>query len=311
MREPMNESENQPDLTPPFLSENQCIVGLTKHSRTGAHIVWMSLEGNDVTPVGAWKDEATAAPMVEETAHEFHRMVDAMDRAAPRHEGDAGFGHWSAFLSEMKGRSDADTTPFDDAQLAIIGENIAAMMEQKQAAPDAPDGFARVLLYSEAALQGSVMPRVRFAPMAMPPKRKGQNKTKQPPSIPSSPDNPSSTSPVPLAPVVPVAPIYLSYTDADGVAPFFQVLDGEAGLALVKASAPIMKRTATVLHTSGKAGDAPLEIVCVTDTAINQKQAEGISQQAINFAMETGLIPMQRADGHDEPKRGPQGFSPN
>ena len=114
----------------------------------------------------------------------------------------------------------------------------------------------------------------------------------------------------------PIAPIYLSYTDADGVAPFFQVLDGAAGFELVKAGAGIMKRVATVLHTSGKEGDAPLEIVCVTDAAISQAQAEAISQRAINFAMETGLVPMRRDEPRDRPMDKPEGgggygFSPN
>ncbi len=96
-----------------------------------------------------------------------------------------------------------------------------------------------------------------------------------------------------------IEPIYLSYTltstNADGVAPFFQTLDGADGFALVKASASVFNRVATVVHTRAR-DEAPIEIVCVTDNALDRATADQISQAAVNYAMETGSIPMQGAN---------------
>lgn len=167
-----------------LLSEEQSIVGVTRHNATGGYIVWVSLDGNDVTPVGAWKGEAVAGEMVQETADEFHRLVDAMDRAAetgspsqldqPNQAEEAGIKHWTAFLADMEARSDAPVTSFSEAQLAEIGRHITALIEQRRNVPCAPEGFARVLLYSDAALAGVAMPRVRLAPMNMPPPRRSK-----------------------------------------------------------------------------------------------------------------------------------------
>ena len=46
-------------------------------------------------------------------------------------------------------------------------------------------------------------------------------------------------------------PIYLSYTIADGVAPFFQTLDGKEGLQMGEMSTSILKRRPALLHTRG------------------------------------------------------------
>ncbi len=89
-------------------------------------------------------------------------------------------------------------------------------------------------------------------------------------------------------------PIYLSYTNADNVASYFQTLESKDGFALVKASAAVFHRVATVVHTrglvSGRAKDPPIEIICVTNKAFDQEEANEISQAAIHYAMNTGLI---------------------
>jgi hypothetical protein len=89
-------------------------------------------------------------------------------------------------------------------------------------------------------------------------------------------------------------PIYLSYTDADGVAPFFQTLDGKAGFDLAKQGAEIFKRTATVIHTRGQGDDPAIEIVCVTEKPLTEDEAMSVSQAAVNYAMETGLMAFKR-----------------
>ena len=154
------------------MTDEQCIVGVTRHQRTGAYIVWMSLEGNDVTPVGAWRSEATATAAMEETAEEYHRLADAMENAAPEQAEQVGLDHWIAFIEDMKQRSDTEPTPFPDSQLAEMGRGIAALLKQRQQVPTSPEGFARVLRYSDAALAGLEMPRVRLTPMPLPPKKR-------------------------------------------------------------------------------------------------------------------------------------------
>lgn len=94
-------------------------------------------------------------------------------------------------------------------------------------------------------------------------------------------------------------PVYLSYTDADNVAPFFQTLDGKDGFALVKAGAAVFNRVATVVRTRAR-DEAPIETICITDNALDRAQADRISQAAINYAMETGLIPF---DQNEEAER--------
>lgn len=87
-------------------------------------------------------------------------------------------------------------------------------------------------------------------------------------------------------------PIYLSYTDADGVLPFFQMLDGKEGFDLAQGGAAIFKRQFTSLKIrSPKPGDPPIEVACITDHKVSREEAERINQAAINFLMDSGRLP--------------------
>jgi len=94
---------------------------------------------------------------------------------------------------------------------------------------------------------------------------------------------------------------YLSYTDADGVPPYFLLLDDEATFNLITSSANIMGKRSTQLHNHSTLPDDPtVDIVCITaaDDRIEPDRAMAISQAAINYLMEQGAITM-RLDGQE------------
>ena len=89
-------------------------------------------------------------------------------------------------------------------------------------------------------------------------------------------------------------PIYLSYTDADNVLPFFQQLEGKDGFDLVVKGAEIFHRQLTQLRIrSPKPGDPPIEVACISDRKISREEAERINQAAINYLMDKGRIEKQ------------------
>ena len=84
--------------------------------------------------------------------------------------------------------------------------------------------------------------------------------------------------------------LFLSYTDADGVAPFFQLLEDQAGYNLVVGTAGILGRVVTKIQSEGTGTDPILEIVAVTDQRIAQSEASEIIQGAINWLMDNGHL---------------------
>ncbi len=215
-----------------MLADGAILVGIACHSGTGAYAVWVSLDANDVTQVGAWKEEQAARQAVKDTAAEYRQTAEAMEsayeqgvkkEAAER----MGMERWSAFLDRMEQQSDAPLMPFGPEQLADIAQSIAAATGRP----------------SETETDKAV---------------------------------------------------YLSYTDADGAAPYLQTLDGKEGFELVRTAAPLLGRVATALHLSGKEGDPPIKVVCVTNGPVTPVQAKAIGQAAVNHAMQTGQVPFRR-----------------
>ena len=141
------------------------ILGTVRHALTGAHIVIISLEGDDITPVAAFTRAADAAVAQTQTEDALRRMVDTMENAPDDESEAAGVAVWVAFLRQMDAVSDAEMKPFSREQLAVIERGFAALKEQSAQVPDAPEGFSRVLTYSPEALAGVEMPRVRLMPM--------------------------------------------------------------------------------------------------------------------------------------------------
>ena len=119
------------------------------------------MEGNDITPVGAWTSEETANAAIRETSKEFHHMVVAMESADQDQAEEAGIKHRNDFMEDMKRRSDAATTPFSAEQLTDIAEYLSALMKQRQGVPE---GMARVLVYSPEALAGKDRKRDAWSP---------------------------------------------------------------------------------------------------------------------------------------------------
>lgn len=144
---------------------NAFILGTVRHSRTGAHIVFLSLDGEDVTPIAAFTRASDANVAQKQTEEALRRLVEVVESAPDEEAEDAGIAVWVTFLRQMNAVSDAEMTPFSHAQLAVIERGFAALKEQSRAVPDAPEGFSRVLDYSPEALAGIEMPRVRLTPI--------------------------------------------------------------------------------------------------------------------------------------------------
>ena len=160
---------------PETRNDNQVIIGQSKHHQTGAYTVWVSLNGDDVTTVGAWRAEAHAIQAMQETGEAYHQLTNVMGNAAPEQAETVGVDQWGAFLDRMNQQSGIKATPFSQEQLAEIGRNIEALMKHHPTTQETPDGFARVLFYTPqtlAELTGLEMPRVRLAPMKLPPRKK-------------------------------------------------------------------------------------------------------------------------------------------
>lgn len=144
------------------LQPDTYILGTVRHSLTGAHIVFLSLEGDDVTPIAAFSRAADASVAQLQTEEALRRMVDTMENAPDEQAEEAGVAVWVTFLREMNAVSDTEVEPFTREQLAVIERGFAALKEQAAQVPDVPDGFSRVLTYSPDALAGIEMPRVRL-----------------------------------------------------------------------------------------------------------------------------------------------------
>lgn len=145
------------------------ILGTARHAGTGAHTVYVSLEGNDATPIAAFiraVDAAVAQTRTEDTLHQMlSTVVDTVKNDPDKDASAAGFAVWVTFLWELDAVSDAVVKPFSAEQLARIQQGFAALKEQARAVPAAPEGFSRVLTYSPEALAGVSMPRVRLTPI--------------------------------------------------------------------------------------------------------------------------------------------------
>jgi len=90
--------------------------------------------------------------------------------------------------------------------------------------------------------------------------------------------------------------IYMSYTDMPGAAPYFRYLpDGKPTYDLVLEGAEIMELVATKIHTDSTRDDDPIiEIVVLTGTPISADDANRITQQAYDWLVDEGHIPIRR-----------------
>lgn len=78
---------------------------------------------------------------------------------------------------------------------------------------------------------------------------------------------------------------YLSYTDQMG----FAELEGRADYDFMLKAAQIMKRLYHQVHSdSTKETDSLVDIIVITDDAMNQERAREIDQAATNWLHETG-----------------------
>lgn len=73
--------------------------------------MFISLEGNDVTPVAAFTRAADASVAQTQTEEALRRMVDTMENAPDSEAQAAGVGVWVKFLREMDAVSDAPMQP--------------------------------------------------------------------------------------------------------------------------------------------------------------------------------------------------------
>lgn len=157
----------------PTLPDDTYIVGVVRHTVTGAYIVVMCLGGDDVDPVAAFDDREAARTAQRETLAAIHQLAavventDTSDAEAQQR----GMALWADFLDRMYQKSTADISPLTPEHLAYIEGEIATVSVQSAQAPPVPDGFNRVLTYSPQALAGEEMPSVRLTPIDRKPEK--------------------------------------------------------------------------------------------------------------------------------------------
>jgi hypothetical protein len=167
------------------LTDYQTLVGVLQHRVTGAFIVFLSLDGDDIRLVAAHASEEKAHSVRQEVEAAVQRTISNRIRneiASGRDDvadAEVEVADWIGLLHAWMKGSDAPLTPFPEEQLAVIGERIQDVLRQRQNLPPLDSGTARVTVFAPDSPPQATTTPLSLSPLPPMPARRSRRKRRQ------------------------------------------------------------------------------------------------------------------------------------
>lgn len=166
---PSNGDDGTGDL---HLTGSQTLVGVVQHAVTGAFVVFLSLDGDDIRQIAVHTSEAKAQTLRQEIESAVQSLLAERIQNSDADSEEAAVQEWVRLLDSWTGLSDAPLIPFSQGQLQSLGQSIQEALRQRQSLPPLAPGTSRVTLFVPGKPPEATSSPLPFGPMTNRPYRR-------------------------------------------------------------------------------------------------------------------------------------------